>query len=391
MRYYKLTFLPPIPTTGNPNPNQALPTTVQKVLVPGIGETRTLPDGTTQGVATYLLESTSPSALQIELNCIIGGQGNNSTDLGTNYVKIWGMPLEAIADIAELNNWIVRVQAGFDKNSLPLAKKIATRVGADNVIIEGPIVLPYGNAIRPELVVTLPISRTVYNDQVQAPTGASAPLFIGKKGEKLSDVVARTFAQYYPGIQPEINISDTVTLYEDQLHAISSLQDFADMVNVQSLACLRSQYPSYSGVLSRYVGSKFVMSDVIAPLGGAPTVLEAIDMLCVPQYVDGLYAQVSCPLRADIRCYDLIQLKSPALTNYIGAALTANALGWPRKLEGTFQVVSVQHVGNNRAPDGSGWATHYLISATPVSQSNYGQPLGSQAEQKSAPQAYGSN
>ncbi|MBG0863101.1 MULTISPECIES: hypothetical protein [Burkholderia] len=391
MRYYKLTFLPPIPTASNPNPVQSLPTALQQVLVPGIGETRKLSDGTTQGVATYILESTNPSALQVEINCMLGGSGYNPTDLGSNYVQIWGLPTEAIADIAKLNGWIIRVQAGFDKKSLPLGRKLANLTGADNVLIEGQIQFPYGNAIRPELLVVLPIARTVLNEQVQAPVGASAPLFHGKKGERLSDVVARTFSQYYPGIQPEINITDTITLYEDQLHAISSLQDFANLVNVQSKACLRSQYPSYMGVISRFVGDKFVMSDVIAPLGNAPKVIDTIDMIGVPEYVDSQNVHVSCPMRADIRAFDLIQLNTPALVRSLAASTAITALGWPRDLVGVFQVLSVHHVGNSRAPDGTGWATHMLINANPVTPSDYGQPLNSQTPQKTTPQAYGNN
>ncbi|HDV6367276.1 TPA: hypothetical protein ACK3Q6_006281 [Burkholderia cepacia] len=391
MRYYKLTFLPPIPTASNPNPVQSLPTAMQRVLVPGTGETRKLSDGTTQGVATYILESTNPSALQVEINCMLGGSGYNPTDLGSNYVKVWGLPVEAIADISKLNGWVIRVQAGFDKKSLPLGRKLANVTGSDNVIIEGQIQFPYGNAIRPEFVVFLPIARTVINDQVQAPVGASAPIFQGKKGEKLSDVVARTFSQYYPGIQPEISISDTITLYEDQMHAISSLQDFANMVNVQSKSCLRSQYPSYMGVISRFVGDKFVMSDVIAPLGTAPKLIDTIDMIGVPQYVDAQNVHVSCPLRADIRSFDLIELNTPALVLSVSASTAITSIGWPRDLVGVFQVLSVQHVGNSRAPDGTGWATHMLINANPVTPADYGMPLNSQTPQKTTPQAYGNN
>lgn len=392
MRYYKLTFLPPLPTTGVPNPVQSLSPELQQVLIPSTGETRTLGDGTQQRVASYVMESTSPNALQVELNCMIGGGAMSIMDLGSSYVRVWGWPPAAIAKVGELNNWIVRVQAGFDKQSLPLGRKLANLTGADNAIIEGQILAPYGNTIRPEFVVTIPITRTCFNSQVVAPTGNSAPVFSGSKGEKLSDVLARTFSQYYPGIQPLFAISDAVVLYEDQHHAIRSIQDVAEVANTLSRACFRSQYPSYTGVLSRFVGNQFVMTDVIAPLGNTAKPIDTVDMMGPPQYVDGSLIHVSCPLRADIRCLEIVELKDPTNTVLTGgSAIGATVAGWPRELVGLFQVMSVQHVGNNRAADGTGWATHLMLSAIPVTSSDYGKPQGSQSRQASAPQTYGNN
>lgn len=393
MRYYKLTFLPPIPTASDPNPVQSLPQSIQQVLKPGIGEVRTLGNGMQQRVASYVLESTTASALQVELNCMIGGGALNPLDLGSNYVKIWGWPVAAIAEIAALHGWTIRVQAGFDKTSLPLGRKLANLTGSDNAIIEGMIWYPYGNSIRPEFVVTMPITRTVFNSQVQAPTGNSAPVFSGRKGERLSDVLQRTFSQYYPGIQPRIALSDNVVLYEDMHHAIQSMQDLANMSNTLSRSCLRSQYPSYPGVVSRFVGNTFVMSDVIAPFGDAAKVIDIVDMMGPPQYVDGAFVHVSMPMRADIRCFEIIELKTPIQALLPGgtAAIGTSAIGWPRELVGKFQVTSVQHVGNSRAPDGSGWATHLMISALPVTDKDYGRTTGSQGAQASAPQSFGRN
>ncbi|MGG2044781.1 hypothetical protein [Burkholderia gladioli] len=393
MRYYKFTFLPPVPTTSNPNPQQSPTKELQRVLTPGGSELVTLGNGQQQRVQTWVLESTTPSALQVELNCMLGGGALNIQDLGSNYVKIWGWPPEVIAGIASLNNWTIRVQAGFDANSLPLGKALNALPGSGNTIIEGTINFPYGNAIRPEFVVTLPIARSVVNDQVQAPTGNSAPLFLGKKGERLSDVLNRTFQVYYPGLQTQVVLTDSIVLTENLQHAISSLQDLTNMANTLSKACLRSQYPSYPGAIGRFVGNKFVLTDSIAALGQPSKLINTVDMIGPPQYIDGSSVHVSCPMRADIRCLDVIELKDPnlSLVASVNSSAGITSLGWPQTLVGKFQVLSVQHVGNNRAPDGTGWATHLMINALPIKDSDVGKPFGSQGAQAAAPQTFGNN
>ncbi|WP_321948166.1 hypothetical protein, partial [Burkholderia cenocepacia] len=387
-----LTFLPPGPSVGDPNPFQTLPDSMRGVLTPGPAETRVLSDGTQQRVTSYIVESKNAAALQVEINCMLGGGALNSTDLGSNTVKIWGWPPAAVADVGSLNNWVIRVQAGFDKQSLPLGKKLAMLSGSDNAIIEGQIIRPFGNAVRPEFTVTLPIARTVVNEQVQA-IGTSAPVFSGRAGEQLSAVLARTFAQYYPSIQPQIVVSDNVVLYEDLHHAVSSIQDLADLSNNLSRACMRSQFPSYPGILSRFVGNTFVMSDVIAPRAETAKPIRTIDMIGPPQYVDNAFIHVSTPMRADIRCFDIVEITAPtgAIVSGLGAAAGPTGNGWPRNLQGKFQVMSVQHLGNNRSPDGTGWASHFLLSAKPITQADYGKPLGSQGAQAAAPQAFGTN
>ena len=270
--------------------------------------------------------SLTPGAgLHIEFDALITGYDVVSS--GTQ-IALYGVPVTMLRESAQLAGCQIELTAGFTAG-LPLANP--RQAGP---IISGQIYNPFANWMGTHQSLNFIVNPSpLVNDQGQA---ASITLD-GKKGEKLSDVLTRALTTAYPSFTLEITISESFS--------IINRDDYTGVQMVMQNRTIR------------------VFDSTLGDAGGFEILPQ--ELIGQPTWIGPVSVSFKCPLRADLRCGDMVELPQNIISGP-GALLAVNSersyssLRTQVNFTGAFLITSVRHVGEYLNPDNSNsWVTIY--------------------------------
>jgi hypothetical protein len=284
-----------------------------------------------------------PGALDVELDIFAY---NYATAAGggldvRSFVRIYGVPLQTVAQATDLNGQPVSIFGGMAKG-LPLATAAANQSG---LLVKGTIYPALGNWIGNETTLDLILA---------PPTGSNyAPANVAtnwKKGTPLSAALQTALSTAFPKSTLNINISPNLVLNYDSPFVYGTLQQVAQFARTVSQKILGSS--DYLGVqITQDGGTIYVYDGTQAP--GTTKQIAFQDLIGQPTWL-GVSTNFKTVLRADVKVGDMIQMPPALAISTPQAALLAKN---KTSFSGSYMVQQVRHVGRFRQPDGASWGT----------------------------------
>lgn len=300
-----------------------------------------------------------PGALQVELDLFAGNfavpQGGQNI---ASYVRIWGISIQDIAQASDLNMTDVAVYGGMGVG-LPLANPAEA-----GLLIQGVCQQALGNWIGTEM--TLDLFLIAGSSATGGASGAQNITINWKAGTPLAQAIQNTLTTAFPGYTVTTNISPNLVLPSDQVGVFATLPQFATWVEQISQAILSpgaligpwasegdvvdNQYP---GVQIQLNGKTFNVSDGTTKT--TPIAISYTDLIGQPTWVSPGIVQVTCVMRGDLQAGAFVTLPPTRVTTTQAAMTQSSLLRQSSIFQGTFQVKSIRHVGNYKAPDARAW------------------------------------
>ncbi|ELU6036682.1 hypothetical protein SCG61_001007 [Salmonella enterica] len=295
--------------------------------------------------------SDSPGrGLQVEFDALITGY--DVVNSGT-LIVIYGLPITMLSQSVQLSGCQVDVFAGFS-DGLPLANS-----EQQGMVISGQIYNPYANWLGVHQTMNLIVNPSpLLNDAGQA----RSITLDGKKGEKLSDVLQRALSGAFPEFSLEITISDTLVLAEDGVGVYNRLGQLATAIRSQSFSIINTN--DYTGVQMVMQNRTIRIFDNTAGNGDGIAILPQ-ELVGQPTWIGPVSVSFKCPMRADLRCGDVIQLpqniiSGPSSLLSVNTERSYSMLRDSVNFTGKFLITSVRHVGDYLNPDSNNaWNTIY--------------------------------
>lgn len=334
-----------------------------------------------------------PGALNIEFDLLLSpyaiatGDQTGGGDYGNSFIRVWGVPLQDIAQAANLSapsaapgpTYKVVLRGGMAKG-LPLANP--AQIG---VIVQGYIWRAIGNWIGLNMTLDLYLTAMPATAEAIAANLPKLPVnnftFYAPQGASLASAINTTLRAAFPGVPISIGINPALVAPYALIDIKGTLQSFSDYLNKQSVALLGAANPGYQGVQIFARDGGLVVTDgststASQATGGAKapafkTVQVAFtDLIGQPTWIGNNTIQVTTVMRGDIQIADKVTLP-PTLTT-IGAAGAINTPSetftqarWTSQFQGTFTVQELRQVGNYKADQATGWVTMFTAVQTP--------------------------
>ncbi|MCA1920976.1 hypothetical protein [Buttiauxella noackiae] len=302
-------------------------------------------------IGPFDTSKTPGRGLHIDFDALITGYDVVSS--GT-MIAIFGLPVSMLRQSVKLAGGQVNLEAGFSEG-LPLANRFQ-----HGLIFSGQIYNAYGNWIGTHQSLNLIVNPSpLLNDKGQA----LSITLDGKKGEKLSDVLRRALHAAFPNFTLEIDISDKLILAEDGVGVYPRLGQLAATMRSQSFAMINSD--SYAGV-QMVMQNKIIriFDNTVSANAGGIMILPQ-ELIGQPTWIGPVSVSFKCPMRADLRCGDTVELPANIISgpssllsvnNDRSYAVQRNTVNFT----GKFLITSVRHVGQFLNPDNSNsWVTIY--------------------------------
>jgi len=304
------------------------------------------------GGSALTFDSTNdPNALDVEIDIFAF---NYATAAGggmdvKSFVRIYGVPLSVVSQAQNLNGQPVAIYGGMQKG-LPLATAAANQAG---LLAKGTIYPAVGNWIGTDTTLDLilaPPSGTNYK-----PVNIASPW---KAGQNLADVLQAALSTAFPSATLKINISNKLTLQNDQPFVYGTLQQIAQFARSISQKILGTS--NYLGVQISQNGDTISVYDgTAAAPAGKPIAFQ--DMIGQPTWL-GFTSNFKTVMRADISVSDLITMpKAIQVVTPQAALLPRNTVSFA----GNYRVQQVRHVGRFRQPDAASWCTVFDVASNP--------------------------
>ena len=286
------------------------------------------------------------SALDVELDLPVATEAQ---PVGGAYVRIWGIPLQQIAQAADLNGKTIRVYGGMQKG-LPLANPAQA-----GLIASGSILQAFGSWIGAEQTLDIYLG---------PPTGTpDAPknlVFNWLKGQPLQSAIQTMLKTAFPDSTMTGQLSGQLVLPHDEQGFYQGLDQFADYIRKKSIAILGAGAPGVDLVVR---DKEVFVHDGSSQ--SAPRQIAFFDLIGQPTYREPGVISVTTVMRADIRVGDYVRLPPSVITN---TAASASQFRDQAAFQGTYFVKRARAVGRLRQPDASNWIS-VLDCAGPVSGS----------------------
>jgi hypothetical protein len=322
-----------------------------------------------------------PRALRIEWNIPVAP---GASPYGQGTFKIWGVSLQQVFQAQNFNGQPVRIFGGMQPG-LPLATSCYND-GQQGLLVEGYILQCFGNWMGINQTLDFVIS----TDGSSIDTGQQASpgnfTFSWKKGTKLADALQQTLSIAYPNQKLNINISDQLVLPSDETGAFGTFSQFAFMVKSISIGVLSSAPTptpapnpggagpgapasgtstapdSYAGVDMVWDVDQITVFDSTSQ--STPKQLRFIDLIGQITWLGPSQIQFNTVMRADLSVGDYVSF--PQLAG-IQSVTAPNNLGtWAKDsatFSGAWQINSILHVADSRAPDTMSWITSFQASS----------------------------
>ena len=296
---------------------------------------------------------TDPNALNVELDISVVGAGTPSQGA---YVRIWGVGLQMISQARNLLNKTITVKGGM-AHGLPLANPAQAGLLASGIITK-----PFGNWIGVDQTIDLMFNASAATNGKTGPNGSTGSNHIAlnwKKGVHVAGPLQQALAAAFPGVKIKMNLSKQVVAPQDQV---------AFFANVEQLSHYLARFSqqvvggSYQGVSIIMQGGGISVSD--GPQSGAG-VISYTDLIGQPTWIGPATIQFKTVMRADISVLQKVTLPKTFVNTSEGGGATNGNSVQQLAFQGSFQIISVRHVGNFRQPSGESWVS--VFEANPVS------------------------
>lgn len=317
----------------------------------------TKPDGTTprdddgNPIGPFDTSKTPGRGLHIDFDALITGYDVASS--GT-MIAIFGLPISMLRQSVKLNGCQLTLEAGFS-SGLPLANP-----SQKGLIVSGQIYNPYANWIGTHQSLNLIVNPSpLLNDEGQA----LSITISGKEGDKLSDVLRRALEISFPGFELDIEISEKLVLAEDENGVYPRIAQLAAVIRSWSFSKINAE--SYTGVQMVMQNQKIRVFDNTIAESKLGTKILAQELIGQPTWIGPTQVSFKCPMRADLRCGDVIELpknitSGPFSILSVNSSRSLAALRNTVNFSGAFLITSVRHVGQYLNPDNSNsWVTIY--------------------------------
>lgn len=291
-----------------------------------------------------------PGALDIEMD-IQTAQFHLIRNIGS-YVRIYNIPLKDVAQGTSFNGKTVSIYGGM-KPGLPLATATANQAG---MLTEGVVYNGFGNWQGTTQTLDLYLRPGTGTHDSPKPYvlnwPASMPLGVALKNCLQTSL---------PGTAVQINISANLVQAHDELHVTGTLQDMAIFVHGASQGIVNQD--SYPGVSMIFANGKVVVDDRTGTQAN-PKVINFLDLIGQPTWVDVATISVDVVMRGDIDVIDWVKLPPTIITQ------SNSSLAFARQpnssFTGVFQVTAIRHIGRFRDASSASWLTNLQIVANPT-------------------------
>ena len=336
------------PTTGQPMPN------------PNVGKPVINPVSRKPFTYTSLLAkpgfiggNTNPGALNIELDFI---SAPFAQPAGIAWLRIWGISIQDISQVASLVGNHVTITAGMQKG-LPLANPKQA-----GVILKGTINQALGNWIGVDQ--TLDIYVTACADDVGTPEQPINLTLNWQSGTKLAEALKSSLSTAFPGLKQDIQISDKLVQNYDEVDAKATLTEFSSWLQQKTAALLGGNYGGVQVVVDQdtirvFDATARRTSDKLKSPNN-PLLINFWDLIGQPTWIESLTIQFKCPMRGDLVIGDYVKLPTGVLTTTTQASqigIQGSKFKDRTSFTGAFMVQQVRYVGNFRQADAASWVT----------------------------------
>lgn len=378
MRYYKIVITDP---------------STNEILVPNYngqpGFTRVANDSniasyTSLNFGTQVSQfgSTNMSAQMVEMDVPVTffhQPGQNA------YIKIHGVGIAELGQAADLQGMNIALYGGMAAG-LPLANPNESGLLVNAMILQS-FGIWLGHEQSLNMYLTFQGSSPTSNQTTANPSSTSSIpvpttnanpanlVFQWQPGQSLLVPVVNTLQVAYPkySIQGSVH-SGLVWSGATATGYFSTLEQFSAYLYQKSLSIISGYAPenplpqafpsNYAGVCVTLQNNTITIQDGTTQT--TPKQIQFIDLIGQPTWGQRYQVQVTCVMRGDINCGDYVTLPpSPGITalgsqsqyfNPSGGNIYATAKD-SSIFSGTFQVIAVRHVGNNRDPNAQAWVT----------------------------------
>lgn len=263
-------------------------------------------------------------------------------------VTIWGPTKAQISQASDYNGAFINVYAGMQKG-LPLASAIAPQAG---LILSGQIFQAFGNWQG----INQTLNFVVQTDEGSTQAKPGNLSFLGKKGEKIGDVIKRTLAIAYPAAHIHVNIRDNLVLTQDEAGVYQTLQQFSSWATGISQNIIPTNYPGVRITLKD--GTLSVQDD--SPDDSKKVIQIAIyELVGQITWLGPAQISFSTILRSDIDGYSKVKLPPQAAARAVTTSPGLSNIRDKNTFDGAWTITNVRHVGNSRAPDAQSWISNF--------------------------------
>jgi len=308
------------------------------------------------------LGSDNYSSLRVDLDIFQNAYHQYASN---GYVKVWGVDLKQLSNIANLNPTIstdgrtvqlcqIYVQIGMSKG-LPYANPRQR-----GIVLQGSILQAFANWQGTEVCLDLVIVPG-YVD----PNSLRNITFNWKKGTELTDAVKQSLQNAYPATPVNGSFSSGLIYTEDTIAQNFDLLSLSSKVNQVSRTIKKD--PNYTGAIITSNAEGFFLTDS----GITPKATKQIaftDVIGNLTWLGINTISTKVVMRGDLNIGDYISFQSgiPVLNIVNNNSQYRNRISF----NGTFFITKLHHVGSSRSPDGNAWVTiiEAIIPGTPINQ-----------------------
>lgn len=299
--------------------------------------------------SSWINGANDPGALNVELDIFVTAYAIPS---GNSWVRVWGIPIQQIAQASQLNKVAIDVYAGMAPG-LPLANP-----AQQGKIAHGTIYPAFGNWIDTDMTLDMVLQAPFTSGNTPDTPNKPAPIVHSwQQGQPLSEALKTTLSIAFPNFTPEINISPNLVLGYTDSGFYNTIESFAGYIRQISQSIMGDS--SYPGVLIAPKGNKLVVSDGTQSAGTTKQI-EFADLIGQPTWLGLNTISVKAMMRGDINVGDTITMPQTLAT---ASAASAPQFRQGSLFQGKFFVQSIRHVGNFRQPDGASWCSIFTCAA----------------------------
>lgn len=405
------------PTTASPPSSQFVPNNegVKDVGVDLKGANATTTPATGRDITVHKSGGAAPSATQatdtwtsiangendpgaLDIQFTIELKAGNSQAPTSAHIQIFGIPMETVSQSKNFNNKTLKMWAGYT-NGLPLANE---QVPHQGLLIHGNIFPAFGNWILNNLSVDFIVTPLPADQDSGGGTGGPTDpkniVHNMPENTPLSQSMQQTLKTAFPGAEIFINISDKIKLAVPDYSFHQSIEQYESYVKALSHSILgTTEKTGYAGVSIARNGNKISVTDGTKKAG--PIQINYNDIIGQPTWIAPNTIQVTTVLRGDLglNSQGTTQITLPKMLTTMTeeAAKWASAtpeVGGVLTFQGTWDVMSVKHIGHFRDPQWNAWITVIEASnntlGTSSSANTPGTPAQSEGDVASGSQTF---
>lgn len=292
--------------------------------------------------------SNDPGALDVELDIITGVQ---AVPVGGSFVRIYGIPIDQIAQSANLNHAApnqtnIDVYVGM-ATGLPLANP-----AEQGLVAHGSVFPAFGNWVATSMTLDFILAPPFGSSNKPANIVHNQPA-----GMAMGTAIQNALSTAFPGFTPKVSVSPNLVLPNPEVGFYSTLAQYAGYVRSLSQKIIGGS--NYPGVMIGQQGKNLAVFDGTQPASGTKSIVFQ-DLIGQPTWYGLNQVSLKTVMRGDINLGDHVTLPQTIATVQ---AQSAPQFRQNSGFQGTFMVQQVRHIGRFRQPTGEAWVSVFdLVS-----------------------------